>query len=105
MHLSKRTYRVKIAESSKTRLNVVNKTSKSALKATALETHGRIAAESHARLVALVAHVGTCMKDAWAAPRLLPVWRASLERTVQCATADIDLLCLGFDGVAQQGSD
>jgi hypothetical protein len=45
------------------------------------------------------------MKDAWAAPRLLPVWRASLERTVQCATADIDLLCLGFDGVAQQGFD
>ena len=66
----------------------------------ALATYGRIGAESHLGIEVLVAQAGGSLLDAWAAPRLLPTWRAALERVVQFAVADIDLLALGSSAPA-----
>ncbi|CAK0826085.1 unnamed protein product [Prorocentrum cordatum] len=63
----------------------------------AFETYGRIGAESLRSLDLLAVHAGCCMRDAWAAPRLLPKWRAALERLVHFAAADVDLLSFGCD--------
>ena len=62
----------------------------------AMETYGRLAVESHRSLEHLASHAGICLRDRWAAPRLIPTWRATLERIVQFAVADIDLLALGY---------
>ena len=63
----------------------------------AFESYGRIGSESLRSLDLLAVHAGCCMRDAWAAPRLLPKWRAALERLVHFAAADVDLLSLGCD--------
>ena len=65
----------------------------------AMESYGRIAVESVAGLEFLAARAGEGMRDRWAAPRLLPAWKASLEHAVVFAIADIDLLCLGTAAV------
>ena len=62
----------------------------------AMETYGRIAIESQRSLEHLASHAGACIRDYWAAPRLIPTWRATIERVVQFAVADIDLLALGY---------
>ena len=67
----------------------------SAVLPVAVETYGRMGAESIRSLEHLAAHAGACMRDSWAAQRLLPKWRAALERIVHFSAADIDLLCLG----------
>ena len=59
------------------------------------ETYGRIGAESLRALDVLAVHAGRSLRDAWAAPRLLPRWRASLERVIIFNVADMDLLALG----------
>ena len=61
------------------------------------ETYGRAAPETLRSLEMIATHAGCCLRDAWAAPRLVPRWRATLERIVQFAAADIDLLALGHD--------
>ena len=66
------------------------------------ETYGRAALETTRSLELIAAHAGCCVRDAWAAPRLVPRWRATLERIVQFAAADIDLLALGSDPSATE---
>ena len=66
----------------------------------ALDTYGRFAAESRCSLELLASQAGCCACDQWAAPRLVPAWRSALERVVQFAVADIDLLALGRNIVA-----
>ena len=70
----------------------------------AMESYGRIAVESVAGLEFLAARAGEGMRDRWAAPRLLPAWKASLEHAVAFAIADIDLLCLGTAAVGYADS-
>ena len=69
----------------------------------ALETYGRIAPESLSGLEFLVARAGDNLRDRWASPRLLPEWRAALQRAVVFAAADIDLLCPGTNAVGACG--
>ena len=66
------------------------------------ETYGRAAPETVRSLELIAAHAGCCLRDSWAAPRLVPRWRATLERIVQFAAADIDLLALGTDPSATE---
>ncbi|CAK0795081.1 unnamed protein product [Prorocentrum cordatum] len=61
----------------------------------ALESYGRLAAGTHWSLEHLATHAAASLRDQWAAPRLVPRWRAALERAVAFAAADIDLLSLG----------
>ena len=68
----------------------------------AVETYGRLATESHRSLEHIAMHAGVCNRDYWAAPRLVPTWRAALERIVQFAVADIDLLALGYAASASE---
>ena len=68
----------------------------------ALESYGRLAAGTHRALEHLATHAAACLRDQWAAPRLVPRWRAALERTVTFAAADIDLISLGAAPTAQQ---
>ena len=67
----------------------------SAVLPVAVESYGRIGSETLHSLDLLATHAGCSLRDAWAAPRLLPRWRAALERIVQYASADVDLLALG----------
>ena len=69
----------------------------------AMESYGRIAVESVAGLEFLAARAGEGMRDRWAAPRLLPAWKASLEHAVVFAIVDIDLLCFGTAAVGVCG--
>ena len=57
--------------------------------------YGRVGAETLRSPEHLAVHVGCCLRDQWAAPRLIPRWRAALERIVHVACSDIDLLSLG----------
>ena len=68
-----------------------------------METYGRVAPESLQGLEFLAARAGDNLRDRWAAPRLLPIRRAALQRAVVFATADIDLLCLGTHAVGACG--
>ena len=66
----------------------------------ALETYGRLAEKSCEGLAALATAAGHGLKDQWAAPRLLPRWKALIQRAVLYATADVDLLSLGAAAVS-----
>ncbi|CAK0859372.1 unnamed protein product, partial [Prorocentrum cordatum] len=66
------------------------------------ETYWIIAPETARSLELIAAHAGCCLRDALAAPRLVPKWRATLERIVQFAAADVDLLALGTDPIAAE---
>ncbi|CAK0852171.1 unnamed protein product [Prorocentrum cordatum] len=68
----------------------------------AFETYGRLGAGTHRALEHLATQAGACMRDQWAAPRLVPTWRAALERVVHFAAADIDLLALGCTPTAAE---
>ena len=68
----------------------------------ALESYGRLAAGTHRSLEHLATHAAACLADQWAAPRLVPRWRAALERTVVFAAADIDLISFGSAPTATQ---
>ena len=71
--------------------------------AVAMEKYGRFALASLAGLDFLAAAAGENLRDRWAAPRLLPEWRAAVQRAVVYATADIDLLGLGAAAVSTCG--
>ena len=71
--------------------------------AVAMETYGRFAPACLAGFDFPAAAAGENLRDRWAAPRLLPEWRAALQRAVVYATADIDLLCLGAAAVSTCG--
>ena len=66
----------------------------------ALESYGRIAVETAAALESIACTAGDGLRDRWAAPRLVPLWRATLQRAVVYATADVDLLALGAAAVS-----
>ena len=66
----------------------------------ALESYGRLAVETVAALESLACTAGHGLRDRWAAPRLVPLWRATLQRAVMYATADVDLLALGAAAVS-----
>ncbi|CAK0796874.1 unnamed protein product, partial [Prorocentrum cordatum] len=61
----------------------------------AFETYGRLGAGTHSALEHLASQAGAWLWDQWAVPRLVPTWRAALERIVLFAAADTDLFALG----------
>ena len=67
----------------------------SSVLAIAFESYGRLAVDSHRALEHLAAHAGVSLREWWAAPRLLPTWRAALEKSVHFSIAETDLLALG----------
>ena len=69
-----------------------------------LESYGRLGTETLRSLDILATHAGCCLRDAWAAPRLLPRWRAAIERIVLHASADTELLALGWTSTAAEAT-
>ena len=61
----------------------------------AAESYGRLGPNAESSLSQLATHTGTRLSDPYAAPRLLPRWRAALQRAIVWSTADVDLLALG----------